>query len=355
LLLSARQQQQASMKVLFAERAASMTGNEAWLHSATLLLFGNQAGVEIAMPPGCTINAALADDRKVAPRTTASGGVWIPFAHTASAHRVQVWWRCQDESLSRPDLSAPSLKGLDQVAWISNVLVPNGYQLAAESQNVTKLGTVEQALLREVESYLELTRLLGREATEVLAAQVALHRLCDRILERLALDSSPRGKRTLAALQQLQKQNEQLLDDRELDHVRRAARARAAETPAEAPPLDQGVPICVLDSAEPLRLQLFADSDVFQAERVFASQMVVILFIGLWLLSYASANVARVLRSCWPEQLAVLAGLGWLILGPSVAGAALFALAVLGRTLLLFIWFNRAKPRLASSSSSFRS
>jgi hypothetical protein len=70
-----------------------------------------------------------------------------------------------------------------------------------------------------------------------------------------------------------------------------------------------------------------------------AAELLFGLLLAVWILSHLT-RLAGWLRRLWPEQLLLLAALGWQALGPSLVGVLLVAVALAGRLLALALWLR---------------
>src|SRR5207249_3327068 len=88
-------------------------------------------------------------------------------------------------------------------------------------------------------------------------------------------------------------------------------------------------------------------------ETVALSQLLLLLLLLLVMASYFPW-LWRLLSALWPEELAMLALLGWFFVGPSVIGALLLLTAVVASSMLALAglrrWLTRPAPPPAGSS-----
>jgi hypothetical protein len=153
-------------------------------------------------------------------------------------------------------------------------------------------------------------------------------------------------------LRELRRRNQDLAYKHGLDRLRAAAERdpEAGETgPLHALAGASGTPIYWQTGAadRPPAPRLQADRTRQVAEAVLATELLLGALVFIWIFSHLG-RLAGWLRRLWPEQLLLLAVLGWAAFGPSLVGVALVLLAVCGRLLALARWlpglFRRHAP-----------
>jgi hypothetical protein len=107
-------------------------------------------------------------------------------------------------------------------------------------------------------------------------------------------------------------------------------------------------------SGEAPRLRLTAYAADRRDEAVLSTELLGLVLVGACIVA-ALPGVLTWLRRLWPEQLVLLAWLGWQALGFSLLGAVLIVVALCARIILLGRWLQelfrrqRAEPTAGSS------
>jgi hypothetical protein len=404
----------APVQVFVTEQAVALADGRHWVHAATWWLFHEAStDLNVTLPPGATVLAAAVDGVEVTPwqPEPGAGSLWLPLPGGTGARCVQLRWQFPGEgtALDRPNLEQPRLEGVAGGPAVWTVQVPAGYTAAplpgsgeapgSEAARPASRGALE---LRRAEAQLRLSEALARQgqgrgeafAAQLAAAQRRFYQFSHQAEHWLApaaepvTDAGPEGQSLSDWRQQLEERNNELVKDfpgvaAVQAEARRQSRAGAvlpapvpggAEegmTPAYAG-LAAGRPAGDLgegfaERGTPLYWQT-ADAGAAapelrltavraqQLKRALAASLLLgALLLGTWLLSYVPGIVPW-LRALWPEQVALLGGLGWLTTGLNLLVIFVLVLGVCGRLVLLSRWVlalrHRPPPAAARSPSA---
>jgi hypothetical protein len=383
LVLAPRTQAKSpAVTVLLTELKAAVVDGAHWLHEAVYTLATDGAAdLRVQLPTGAQVLTVALDGSPVASRPTDPHLLWLPLPASPGIHTLRVSWRFEEgrESLARPQLQGPRLQetGDQPVLW--TVYVPAGYHLARSAAELggAAISTVRldleraAAQLRLCELLAEHHRVqLGAEAdAHLLAAQQRFAWCCrraeGRLLEdpRAAAEVGPAGVALPDWLRQLRRRNQDLAQKYGLARLRGAADKvppASAAGPLLALAADRGTPTYwrTATAERPPVLHLQADAARQAGEALVASELLLGLLVCIWILSHLR-RLAGWLCRLWPEQLLLLAVLGWQAFGPSLVGVALVLLALCGRLLALGRWLqgclHRRDPATLSSGSGVSS
>jgi hypothetical protein len=365
----------AAVTVLLAEQAAAVADGRHWLHEAVFTLAAEGgADLHVSLPEGARLLAAELDGGPVAPRQTGPQSLWLPLPGSAGVHVLRVRWQAESgaEPLDSPRLQRLRLQEGQDYPVLWTVCVPPGYLLARRpGAGAPAPVSAARLELERAAAQLRLAELLAERRRD--RAGLAAGAPLPAVLQRFAwycrraegalladpgasAERGPDGRGLADWLRGLRRREEALARKHGL------ARARAvgpppAEDATLAPLGERGTPAFWRtgpgDGPPAFALQALTARQA--QERLVATELLLGLLLGVWILSHLT-RLAGWLRRLWPEQLFLLALLGWQEFGPSLVGALLVAVALGGRLLALGRWlqalFRRhAEGALAPGSS----
>jgi hypothetical protein len=367
------------VRVLHAEQQAAVTDLRRWTHQGTYWLHaGSGADLQVTLPPGARLTAAAVDGTAVSPRQAGPDVLTLPLSGGEAVRVLKLRWVFAEgaERLEAPNLEAPRLKETAEAPLLWRVDVPAGYRVGrVDPARGARPAGLAAAELGRAEAQLRISALLVErlragpsDATraQLLAAQQAFFRHCRRAADFLASPGTagragPAGRDPAEWLHELQQQNGRLGRGTEVD----ALRARAAES-ASAAPGDEGAAFFTLPerglptywyaaaSGEAPRLHLSAYAEDRRDEAMLSTELLALALVGAWIVA-SLPGLLGWLRRLWPEQLALVAWLGWQAFGFSLLGTVLIVVAMCARILLLGSWLQelfrrqRAEPTAGSS------
>jgi hypothetical protein len=366
-------------QLLFDEQAAAIVDGRRWLHQATYWLYqesGTHLGV--LLPDGAALMMATLDGSEVTP-LQAGSELWLPLPGGSGMRLLRLRWifYADHEQLDSPCLNKPRLENVtplpveQRLPTLWTVHIPPGYRLAHAGENTVPSNRIERSLLRATAELL-LTGLLAQHAAgkaddspsrQLLTAQEDFYKHCRDVDYELAFPERPKeGAGSLEnmsiRLQRLEADNKQLAQAQYFETIRRQAEEKAASqsqketvlggigpeysTAAASDELlaEQGTPtywqIRDVGGAPPMRITpVLAE----QTRRALAYSAIFLVVMGAaCILPFYPRTVAW-LWAAWPEQIIVIAGLGWLLRGESVAVALLVFLGLAARLIYLGRWF----------------
>jgi hypothetical protein len=369
-----------AVTVVLAEQQAAVTDGRRWLHEgAYTLLAEGSTDLHVELPEGARLAAAALDGSAAAPRQTGPRSLWLPLPAGAGVHTLRVRWRFgpEAESLGRPRLRRLRLAegGACPVLW--TVYVPPGYRLARTpgAGDAVPIGRARRELERAA-ALLRLVTLLaeraqgraGAAAGGQLPAVWKRFAACRRRAEGALLADpaagsgvGPGGRRLADWLRELRRQEAALARKHGLSRVRAEAERHPGPDGGRAltPLGDRGTPASWRTGPGDAPPAVALQPAAARARRagLVASEFLLGLLLAVWILSHLP-RLAGWLRRLWPEQLLLLALLGWEALGPSLVGAVLILVALAARLVLLAWWLHellhrpRAVPAAGSSATS---
>jgi hypothetical protein len=379
LLPHARTLQAAPVRLFLLEQSAAVVDGQHWLHEARCWL-AHEAHTDLTVRFAAPVRvvAAAVDGVEVPPLQPGASHLWLPLPGGAGVRCVRLRWMYRDaEPLDRPNLAAPEVADARRDAVLWTVLVPPGWE-AAQSSPANRLGdgsAREGALaLYRAEAQLRISQELskqGREATAPLAAaQQRFAAYCRHARHALDMGANrggvtgPAGQTLADWLNKLQADNRELAQHNGRDALwadaeRQAAAggtiepdlaaddesvARFTDPSGKAGPLSQrGTPISwgAGPNTPPPTLKLTSRQTQRTRYALAASGQWLGMLTVLWVLSFLPYLLSR-LRLFWPEQVALLAVVGWHLAGLTLVVLGLLIVAVGGR----LIWLTRRLRRL---------
>jgi hypothetical protein len=339
----------AAAEVFLAEHRLTLADGRHWLHE-TVLWLGHEAGADLTLswPEAVTVLALSVDGAEAAPLQPEPRRLWLSLPGPAGVRRVRLLWRYDngEDGPDRPRLLGPRLEGLSPWPETWTVLVPVGRRVAGVEGGLAA-GPVQAAAadLARARAQYQISAALareGREAGALAAGQRRFYRLCRDVELGLAQaaavgEADADGAPTADRLEELLQADRRLAKEQHFEEVRAAAERQARAVRAgedvraeEGPP--PGTPyrgVTMADAPTP-RLTLAAEDP---RPRPSAAGRWLAAAVGLGLVALLPL-LWPPLRRLWPEQLALLGGLGWWLVGPTpvvVLLLALWAVARLGR------------------------
>ncbi len=291
---------------------------------------------------------------------------------------MQLRWtfKADKETLDRPVLEQAQLEGVRESPILWTVHVPTGYRLSMEGRGGTLAplpATGAGQELRRAAVQLRLLELLGQRARDggdtsaagqIWTAQQRFETFCRQAEHQLALpaggvaEAGPDGQPPAQWLQALRERYRVLARTLDLDKIRTEAThgRTATQTPSAAA---AGMEIAA--SGLPRYWQGAAGASVprlhltpTQSRQARQSWLLSGGLVLLLLASWGLAQVAKV--KAWPEQLALLGCLGWLVFGAGW-GALFLVLTAAGVGVRVAVllrwgmsWLRQRFPRTAASS-----
>jgi hypothetical protein len=223
--------------------------------------------------------------------------------------------------------------------------------------------------LHRAAAYLRLVELLAErrqgtagdpELAEALQHALAACRRAEALLSSRpgpVPDVGPEGQSPAVWLTALRRRGEELTKLHRPGRLGESSAAQSEPVPAFLPLTDRGVPVRwrgqPARSERPPAPVVQSAAEGRRQEALVASELLLAALLCVWILSHLS-RLATLLRRLWPEQVLLIAFLGWEWLGPSLVGVVLVALAVTARVLLLASWLGglvRARSPVAVTAS----
>jgi hypothetical protein len=354
---------------LLVEQEACVADGKGWLHQARLLLNpGEKDDLRLLLPEGASLLWAEVDGTLLRQPPAGSREIIISPTRASAARSARIFWSFppEKELPDQPNLSPLSITGMGEDEVLIRVLIPPGFQLDP-SREPLWAADVELLVRRARAEYgasahwAEQHETSGNRTSDarLLEAQQRFFALARRAEYRLALDSriekNPRMETLAHAILELRRDNHQLGRRFHLEKLQSKAEKLsfgAAGLEKDQPPsfsADTGQPVFVKSPSTGVGayLPLKSVAALRVAEGVFASQLLLVAFVAVWIASNFSGS-GDLLRSLWPEQAFLLALLGWYVFGLSLLGLVLALFALVSRLALMMAglqsWFVRHGP-----------
>jgi len=350
----------AGVQVLLAEQEAALADDGRWMHQATFLLFAKtSADVHLALPQGARLLALAVDDQPVSARHATAENLSLSLPGDPGPHWLRLRWQFQtDEPLARPNLAGPTVRGIPRTAVQGTVFVPAGFAVAGDPPPA-------DLMLHRAEAQLELSRLLGEFLTGKPKLPIEVDR---KLLEaqsrfvwycRQAEIQAGRSGLPSRTVRDLRQKNAQLMAKLDKDSIRLDAEKKLLDQGGQR---EQGETILSLPSEgwpvswrspdqNPPRLVLTQRSEQETHNALVASEVLLLVLVGVGILS-CLPRISAWLHKLWPEQLLLLAWLGWYFFDMSAVGLVLMVLAISARIILVATWLQRLAHRPAGPGSS---
>jgi hypothetical protein len=377
----------ASVRVFLLEQSAAVVDGQRWLHEARCWL-RHEAHTDLTVdfPAPVRVVAAALDGVEVTPLQPGSSRLWLPLPGRAGVRCVRLRWLYEKpETLDRPNLAPLDIVDARKGPILWTVLVPPGWA-PEQSTPSARLGmgaAREGALaLYRAEAQLRISQELCQQdrvsaaSTALAAAQRRFALYCRHARNALQLGADhggvlgPEGQTLADWLQKLQTEDRELAGQNGFDAVRTDAERRSAagetvaldlfaeddsvarflSSPSMAasgadpenrrtsvrPLTQRGTPISWQGrpGTEPPDLYLTSrESQRTRQSLAVSGQWLGVLMV-VWVLSFLPFLLAR-LRLFWPEQIALVAVIGWHLSGPTLIVLLLLLVAGGGRGILL--------------------
>jgi hypothetical protein len=309
-----------------------------WLHRMNWALWASEGhDLEIALPRGAVFAAALLDDQPVTPLQTSPATLSLPIAPSQKPREVVIFWRYSTalEPFAHPRLGPARLLGLEGVAVLGELHMPPGWNAADKSWATSKV----DVLVHEVQTEAHAFQILGGDLGSAgKAAQAPLVQslqtfaaLVDQAQYRIAAANDPKIRDVLAPQLKLLVDEEQ---KRAKDFGLDPSRIAAEKSPWLAPPRppfpgdDNGIPLAWVLAADAEGPRVVLRETAEAPPRRSLLPLAIVVFV----LSFWPRGLSVWVRF-WPEQLAFLVALGFLLGGFSLIGAGVLLVAILGRGL----------------------
>jgi hypothetical protein len=330
-------------RILLAEQNAFDNGKGNWLHRADWLLLAHDLrDLRVQLPAHALALVAAVDGQTVLPRSPAAGAVEIPLPARAGVFHVRLLWRYPDgvEAQSSPLLTAARLPEVTIPVEQGAVYVPAGLLAQQPPAGFTAQESNRSAALARVSTAMCVywSKLAaGDQSKAALAAWGSQFLQAVRHLEyraRLAKDDAMQAE----ALK-LRKEHQAALAP---EILALAKGADKMSLPWSVAPPQDGVPFYWTGEAPLPRLE------PEPAAPWWPRNVLVLAAVGVFLLSWLP-NGPRWCVRLWPEQLAGLAALGFVLWEISLIALLLWAVAAIGRATSALVWLRR--PSVATPST----
>jgi hypothetical protein len=268
------------------------------------------------------------------------------------------WVYDAGETLEQPNLTAPVIKSVAAASVVGMILVPAGYDAAAMAAPI-------EMVYQRADAQMQLSKLLGERpadaqslsSPELLPAQQRFFWYC-RQSEYLA-GKTENPTAWLQKVKDLRRVNDEYARQFAYEKTRSQAEEKAfVPDTAGAPGLfslpDNGRPVYWRQDRATAPVLVLTSRIAEQTEQaLLASEVLLLILVAIGILTYFPAISGR-LAGFWPEQLLLLAWIGWYLLGGSLVGVLLAVTGAGARIILLGAWvrrlFRRATAPRAGSS-----
>jgi hypothetical protein len=374
--------------VFLAEHTAAVTDGRRWLHQARYWLSHESAAtLPFNLPVGARVLMATLDGRAVPLLQQGPHQLWLPLSGAAGARALRLTWTSESaqEPIDRPRLELPQIDGAAAGPVLWTIHAPPEYRLEAIESTSGQSAKPASAAGRDLRRAAALLDLYGTVAdrantgqTEEIRPQLVavrdhFERFCKYAKKRLALstevirDQGPDGQPLVVWREELLRRYEQLpppappgqsAGNQAPEQPPPAGvfpdAASAAEQEGELPLAERGRPAYFhgqVDCIPPV-VQLTSETSIRLRDAWVLSAATIGLVLafgaGSWLFG----------KAFWPEQLAVLGGIGLLGFGPELGwlfvllpAVWIFARLVQGGRRLL-AWSQPAEAAQGSSAHS---
>jgi hypothetical protein len=366
----------AALTVVLAEQSAFAREGGTWLHQALYSLFAD-GGTELRLrlPARARLVTATLDGTPVALRTAKADVLDLALQTNPGPHLLRVRWEFESglETLENPKLEQLRLPQQANYAVIWTIRVPPGFRQAAPAGSAQRPASAAFLDLERASAQVRLLELISERRqlnevgpnlqTQLLAAHQRFVRQCRSAEGHLLstpgaqADQGPKGQKLSVWLQEMRQHAQELTTRYGLPPIRSGvppspdSEGRAGWFPSAE---ELGTPIGWRKSAadRPPAAQLQPESAWQTREAVVATELLLCLLLGVWILSHLP-RVTGLLRRLWPEQFVLLAVVGWAAFGPSLIGALLVIVAVFARLSIVGLWLGellRRQPAPAGGS-----
>jgi hypothetical protein len=358
----------APVQVLAAEQEAALADDRRWVHQAAYQLFvKGPFELRIRLPEGARLLGLTVDGKAPLLRPAAAGSLWLSQAGPPGPRVLRMRWRFEPhaEPFNEPNLEGAHFEGVAVPAAVWTVHVPAGFAAKAMGQAGTVAVDRVELELHRAEALQKLSALLGSELdgspessgkTRLAELQSSFFAHLRRAEYQAALadaggtDKGSPPRASQVRLQRLLKANEQEAAAHHFEPIRADAEKHqdgAADWDVSLFALPKrGTPTYWVSgpSGGPPHVRLAAAAARRVRERLSLSALLLIFLCGLLVLAHLPRVTAWV-RSFWPEQLLVLAWLGFTAFGVSPLGVLLVVVGVGARLVLLLAWLHTRRQR----------
>ena len=340
------------IQILHAEQEAMVGEDGHWVHQAAFLIFvKSRTEVHLTLPHGARLSAMALDEQPVSPRQRAEADVfWLPLEGAPGPHWLRLTWQFpKDESLTRPNLAGPSIQGIPQTALQGTVFIPAGFDVDGATPSA-------DLMILRAKAQLELSKLLGEIETAKTKTPLAVDQKLFEAQKHLAWYcrqaeiQTTRSGLPAQTLHDLRRQNVLLMAKLDKEKIRLQAEKEAVLPDGAgghsilALPLE-GRPVSWRsEGPNPPRVILIPRSEQATHRALVASEVLLLILVGLGILTCLPRALAW-LHYLWPEQLLLLAWVGWSFFEASAIGLALVVVGVSARLILAATWLQRLVHR----------
>lgn len=337
----------AAVRVFLLEHSATVVDGRRWLHEARCWLRHEaHADLHLDFPAAPRLLAAAVDGVEVTPFALGSTRIGLPLPGRSGVRYLRLRWMYErPEPLAHPNLTPPLLADAVPGPTLWTVAVPAGWD-ANDGAPTTQLGSgapreAALALYRAAAQRRIIEDLAKQRGDRALAAALAdaqrrLALYCRHARHALAQGGArgnlqgPDGQSLHEWLMQLETAQQINKEKEVADSFTLSPCHLVTLSPSEGTPVSWQAPA----DGEPPRLQLTAHAQRELGQAIVASAAWLGGLAIVWVLSWLPSVSAR-LRLFWPEQIALLALLGWHLAGWTAIVLALFTAAAGGRVLLM--------------------
>jgi hypothetical protein len=352
----------AALQVLLSEEETMLGEDGRWIHQATFLIFAKSGtNVHLALPRDSRVLALALNDQTLSARQTTAEKLRVPLSGSPGPYWLRLRWQFQNEPLTHPNLARPILDGMPLPGvHLGTLFVPLGYDVHGAQQGR------DLAFFR-ARAELELSRLLGDVEIgkpkltygadqKLFEAQERFSWYC-----RLAELRATRSGLPHQAIQDLRRQNILLMTKLEKEKIRLQAekdvlslvqgkmKSDAIGSNSLFSLSQEGGSISwSSENGELPALTLIPRSEEETQSALIASEVLLLILVGLGILSCLPRTIAS-LQKLWPEQLLLLAWIGWYFLAISAICLALVVIGVSARIILAATWLQKLIHRSPSA------
>jgi hypothetical protein len=338
-------------RVLLAEQNAFDNGAGTWLHQADwLLLAQDLRELRVQLPAHAFAIFAAVDGQAVLPRSPVARLLEIPLPARAGVFHVRLLWRYADgvEAQPSPLLTAATLPDVVTPVEQGAMFVPAGLLAQQAPAGFTAHESIRSVALARAATAMCVywsKPAASEQSKAALAGWGTQFLQTVRHLEyraRLAKDDAMQAEAV-----KLRKEHQAALTPEALAIAKGADKM---SLPWSVAPPQDGVPFYWTGEAPLPRLEPAAPAP---ATSWLSRNLLMLAAVGVFLLSWLPNGLRWCVR-LWPEQLAGLAALGFVLWGISLIALVLWAAAALGRATSALGWLRRpsATTHLATPSSS---
>ncbi|HEV3204883.1 MAG TPA: hypothetical protein VGY77_10890, partial [Gemmataceae bacterium] len=355
----------APIQVILADQTAAVVDGRHWVHQVTYWLM-YEAGLDLhlTLPANARVFAATLDGTDVSPLQPEANRLWLPLAGAAGTHLLRLKWIVEEDptQLLRPRLESLKIEGIPDPPTLWTIYVPAGYEVYSP---LAASGTVSPAEhdWHRAEAQLQLSAILGERTgggagdsfkAQLLTTQERFYRFI-----RTARHRSVGNPGLDARCKELKERNVKLAASLDFDPIRVQAERQVLQHPGVPEPGFGTSPAgndrtsAVRESAlQPLGMPMYwfspaqgpgptvhliAKAEENRNRALLSSGLLVAFLVSIWLLSF-SPRMVSLFPETWPEQLLLLAILGWVWLGSNWISLFLGAVGVIGRLVIAGGW-----------------